>query len=294
MHYTGTIWRPPYEAYSALIQVTVGCTHHGCKFCTLYEELPFDFRLSPVTEVEQDLKELAKYYKNTKRVFFTGGNPFALSFEKLESLAKMTREYFPSMQSMGCFARITDITPKSKEQLKRLRELGFNEITIGVETGDDAALQFMNKGFGVSEIIEQCKRLEEAGIDYHFFYLTGISGHGKGNFGAKETAKVFNMLHPKRIVVSMMTITKTSKLFQEIQKGNWKEESEIEKLEELKTLIKNLKIHTYFATEGSSNLVCVVGNLPGNKKKLTTFLDKIIKDGNEAELRKYRENLRSL
>lgn len=78
MHYTGTIWRPPYEAYSLLIQVTAGCTHHSCKFCTLYEDLPFKFRMSPLEEVKSDLKEANHYYKDADRVFFTGANPFYL------------------------------------------------------------------------------------------------------------------------------------------------------------------------------------------------------------------------
>lgn len=91
MHYTGTIWRPPYEAYSALVQVTAGCTHHKCKFCTLYEDVPFKFRMSPLSEVEEDLKEISRYYRNAKRVFFTGANPFVLSFDKLKTLAGLVK-----------------------------------------------------------------------------------------------------------------------------------------------------------------------------------------------------------
>ena len=123
MHYTGTIWRPPYEACSALIQVTAGCTHHKCKFCTLYEDVPFKFRMSPLSEVEADLKEMSRYYRNAKRVFFTGANPFVLSFDKLKTLAGLVRKYYPKVQSIGCFARITDITPKTTEQLRELREM---------------------------------------------------------------------------------------------------------------------------------------------------------------------------
>ena len=125
MHYTGTIWRPPYEACSALIQVTAGCTHHKCKFCTLYEDVPFKFRMSPLSEVEADLKEMSRYYRNAKRVFFTGANPFVLSFDKLKTLAELVRKYYPKAESIGCFARITDITPKTTEQLRELRELGW-------------------------------------------------------------------------------------------------------------------------------------------------------------------------
>ncbi len=203
MHYTGTIWRPPYEAYSALVQVTAGCTHHKCKFCTLYEDVPFKFRMSPLSEVEEDLKEISRYYRNAKRVFFTGANPFVLTFDKLKTLARLVKKYYPKSESIGCFARITDIKPKTTEQLKELRRLGYNSITIGVEAGDDEALSFMHKGFGTKEIIEECKRLDAAHMDYNFFYLAGIYGSGRGEVGAQNTAKVFNQVHPKIIVSSI-------------------------------------------------------------------------------------------
>ena len=294
MHYTGTIWRPPYEAYSLLIQVTAGCTHHSCKFCTLYEDLPFKFKLSPFSEIEQDLAEASKYYHKVPRVFFTGANPFVLSTEKLKTLAKMVKEYFPKYETIGCFARITDITPKTVEELRGLRALGYDGITIGVETGDDEMLAFMNKGFQSKDTIEQCKKLETANISYNFFYLTGISGAGRAEIGAKETAKVFNQLHPKIIESSMLTIYKNSELYEEIQKENWREESEIEKLIELKTLIENLKITTRNVTDGASNLIQVRGNLPKDKEKLIKHLQYQISNADESVLREYRVNLRHL
>lgn len=55
MHYTGTIWRPPYEADSLILEATAGCTHHRCKFCTLYDELPFKFKVSELSAMESDL-----------------------------------------------------------------------------------------------------------------------------------------------------------------------------------------------------------------------------------------------
>ncbi len=294
MHYTGTIWRPPYEAYSLLIQVTAGCTHHSCKFCTLYEDLPFKFKLSPFSEIEQDLAEASKYYHKVPRIFFTGANPFVLSTEKLKTLAKMVKEYFPKYETIGCFARITDITPKTVEELRGLRALGYDGITIGVETGDDEMLAFMNKGFQSKDTIEQCKKLEAANISYNFFYLTGISGAGRAEIGAKETAKVFNQLHPRIIESSMLTIYKNSELYEEIQKGNWREESEIEKLIELKILIENLKITTRIVTDGASNLIQVRGNLPKDKEKLMKHLQYQISNVDESVLREYRVNLRHL
>lgn len=294
MHYTGTIWRPPYEAYSLLIQVTAGCTHHSCKFCTLYEDLPFKFRLSPLNEVREDLEEASNFYKDVPRVFFTGANPFVLSTDKLKTLAKMVRKNYPSCETIGCFARVTDITPKSVDELKELRELGYDGITIGVETGDDNALSFMNKGYQSKDIIEQSRKLEKANIRYNFFYLTGISGSGCGESGARKTAKIFNKLNPQIIDASMLTIYRNSELYKEIQAGNWKEETEIEKLIELKTLIEELTVDARFATDGASNLIQVRGNLSTDKDKMIDFLDFQIENSDEKELRRYRENLRHL
>lgn len=294
MHYTGTIWRPPYEAYSLLIQVTAGCTHHACKFCTLYEDLPFKFKLSPFSEVEEDLAQANRYYGNVPRVFFTGANPFVLSTGKLKTLAEMVRKYFPKIKSIGCFARITDITPKNIDELQELHALGYDGLTIGVETGSDDALAFMNKGFQVKDVLEQCRKLEKAGISYNFFYLTGIYGAGGGEKGAIQTAEVFNQLHPQIIESSMLTIYPTSELYQEILKGNWKEENEIEKLIELRTLVDRLSIETRIVTDGASNLIQVRGNLPKDKKRLLEHLDYQISNADESMLREYRVNLKHL
>ena len=155
-------------------------------------------------------------------------------------------------------------------------------------------LLFMNKGFLAKDVLEQCRKLDEAGISYNFFYLTGIYGAGRGEVGAKKTAMLFNQLSPKIIESSMLTIYKTSELYQEIQKGNWKEESEIEKLIELKTLIENLTINTRIVTDGASNLIQVRGNLPVDKEKLIKHLKYQISNADEASLREYRVNLRHL
>lgn len=120
MHYTGTIWRPPYEAASLLLEVTAGCTHHKCKFCTLYDDLPFDFRMSPMNDIEADLKEAQKQYKlwssyRLTRAFLTGANPFVLKYERLMDIAALIHKYFPGIKTIGCFSRITDVTLKSDD-----------------------------------------------------------------------------------------------------------------------------------------------------------------------------------
>lgn len=296
MHYTGTVWRPPYEAGSLLIEVTAGCTHHKCKFCTLYDDLPFKFRMSPLEDVEADLLEAQIQMrswrsKQVKRIYLVGANPFVLKFERLEKISKLIHQYFPECETIGCFARVTDVTLKTDEELQKLHRLGYDGITIGVETGDNEALTFMHKGYLAQEIVEQTKRLDQASITYNFFYLTGVSGSGRGIEGALESAKIFNMTRPKIIGSSMLTIYPESELYQEIQNGNWAEESELEKLGELKTLIEHLEIAVYFATLGASNAVWVEGTLPKDKRAMIAHLEKICHPDNETVLRQYRTNL---
>ena len=298
MHYTGTIWRPPYEAGSLLLEVTAGCTHHKCKFCTLYNDLPFTFRLSPLEDIEADLQEAAKRNRmwgwKDRRVFLTGANPFVLRYTFLMEIAGLVKKYFPSYRSIGSFARITDISMKSDKELIQLKKAGFNGLTIGMETADDKALGFMNKGYSKNDILVQCRRLEQAGISYKFFYLVGISGKNEGTEGAKVTAEICNQLHPELVGANMLTIYKNSLLYQEIRKGNWRPESEMEKYKEMKTLVKNLSIETEFAAMGASNAVQLYGILPKDRMKLLSVLDGIIDNVDEKELEYYRKNLRHL
>ncbi|MDE6455697.1 MAG: radical SAM protein [Dysosmobacter sp.] len=311
MHFYGTIWKPPYEADSLLLQAAAGCTHHACKFCTLYEDLPFRFRMSPLEEIEADLREAQLWStdpvamlaarlqslprpREPRRVFLVGANPFVLRPERLEKIAGLIRQYLPAVESIGCFARVTDVGLKSGGELRRLRALGYDGLTIGVETGDEEALAFMNKGYRARDIVEQAGRLDEAGISYSFFYLAGISGAGRGEEGARRSAEVFNRTHPKRIGSSMLTVFPDSELYREIQAGNWKEESELEKLGELKTLIQGLNIPTRFETGGASNLVHVRGALPREREALAGALERLIAGADEESLRAYRVNLKHL
>lgn len=308
MHYTGTVWRPPYEAASLLLEATAGCTHHKCKFCTLYHDLPFSFRMSPLEDIESDLREAQLLGADpmamlsarlqglprpeaVRRVFLTGANPFVLQYERLMRITELVGQYLPSVKTIGCFARITDVTLKSDEELAALRRAGYDGLTIGAETGDDRALAFMRKGYTAADILTQCRRLEAAGIHYSFFYLVGVSGAGRGEAGAKATAQLWNQLHPERIGVNMLTIYPDSELYEEIRRGNWQDSGEIEKYREVRALLEGLTIPVWFAAMGASNAFQFQGTLPQDRPALLEKLDRIIKTAREADLREYRENL---
>lgn len=310
MHYTGTIWRPPYEADSLIIEATAGCTHHRCKFCTLYEDLPFKFRPSPLGDIEADLLEAQTWYHDplrkaeehlfelpgarASRVFLAGANPFGLKARRLLEIAELVRTYFPGCESVGCFARITDVAAKTDDELAELAAARFDGLTIGVETGDEVALAFMEKGYGAKDIVEQCARLDAAGISYAFFYLVGISGAGRGIEGARATAAILNRTSPWLIGANMLTVYRSSALHEEIAAGRWREAREVEKYEEVKELVSRLSVPVEFAMLGASNPVMLHGRLPEQREEIVAALEAVISEIGEERLHSYRANLRHL
>lgn len=289
LHFTGQIWRPPYEANSQLLQLTSGCTWHRCKFCSLYHGTPF--RMSPLSEVEEDLKVIRQWQPRARRVYLTGANPFALSYNKLMDVALLLRKYLPYMESFGMFARVTDIMHKSVEELKNLRHLKLDSINIGIETAHDPTLERMNKGYHAADILEQLSKLDAAGIRYNVFYLNGLGGKGHGVESAKVTADVLNQLHPCIINIVSLTIFPESQLYQEVINGTYEEEPEIERLVEMRTLIGQLTVKTNLLGHHVSNTVPITGALPDDKAVLLAEFDKAIARFPEQELRNYRNSI---
>lgn len=289
LHFTGTVWRPPHEAYSVLLQATTGCTHHACKFCGLYGGLRF--RVSPMEEIEADLRIIARWQPRARRIFLVGANPFALGFGRLVRLADRIRDRLPKVQSIGMFARVDDIARKTDAQLRELRAYGFTGLSIGTETGDDPTLLRMNKGTTAAEIIAQSRRLDEAGIEYYFTYMSGLAGAGNGQRAARVTADVFNRTHPYLIGLVSLTVFPDTVLAREVQTGEFREAGELERLDEVRTLLERLEIATTIAGQTVSNPVPLFGRLPEDRARLLRELDDARTTLHETALAKYRRNI---
>ena len=289
LHFTGQIWRPPYEASSQLLQLTAGCTWSKCKFCSLYHGTKF--RMSPLSEVEEDLKVIKHFQPGARRIYLTGGNPFVLSYNRLLEVALLLRKYLRRMESFGMFARVTDIMPKTVEELRNLHHLKLDNINIGIETGDDETLARMNKGYTQRDILEQLRKLDDAGIRYNVFYLSGLGGKGKGVQNARRTVEVLNQLHPNIINIVSLTIFPESKLYAEMQRGEYEEEPELERLLELRTLIAELRVPTTLLGNTVSNALPFTGALPNDRARLLREFDEAIQQFDESYLRNYRESI---
>ena len=190
MHYTGTIYRPPFEARSLLLQVTTGCSHNRCSFCTMYRDEQFG--VEPLEQVEADLQEAREYVPNVTRVFLENGDPFALSADRLEEIAVMVHAYLPKVETIAMYASIKNVIGKTDEELKRLRILGINELNIGVESGLDDALSYMNKGYTAKQAVYELNRLGAAGIDYGANIILGCAGAERRHENAAATATLLS------------------------------------------------------------------------------------------------------
>ncbi|MEE1171334.1 MAG: radical SAM protein [Ruminococcus sp.] len=151
MHFTGTVYRNPYWPTFPLLEITQGCTHNKCKFCTMYRDVPF--KMSPMEWIEEDLQEIASIAPNATTIQLLSANPLALSFDKLEPILVMINHYLPKMEHIYACTRVTDIRNKTVEELKKMRELGVKEISLGVESGDDPTLDRINKGYHASRTL---------------------------------------------------------------------------------------------------------------------------------------------
>ena len=280
MHYDGPIFRPPPEANTILLQVTKGCSHSKCKFCNTF--LDTKFKISPMSEIEEDLLEIKSHKPYTNRLFLLGGDAFVLSFEKLKNIAIKIRQHLPGMQTITMYSRIQNIIPKSVEELKILNTLGISYLYVGVETGDDTTLLTQNKGYTVAQALEQLKKLEEAGIEYFPAYILGAAGKGNGERNALATAKFFNQLKPDVIWTMNLMVMPGTPLFAEREGGEFTEADELEKIKELKLFLENLETPTELISVHGSNLVDVTGQIPDDKPKMLEKLQKAI-DGYDVE-----------
>lgn len=292
MHFTGRTWRPPYEAHSVIIQATSGCTYRKCRFCSLYKNECF--RMSPIEEFEEDLAEIKTYQPYAKRIFWTGANPFAMSYENLKLRALTVRDYLIKCQTMAMFASIRDIKNKEVWQLKKLKAMGINGLSIGVESGDDETLTLANKGYTAADIIEQCRKLDKANIEYYFVYMTGLAGKGAGYRNAVNSAELFSQLNPYFISVDYLTLFPDTELYQMSQRGEFVPADEKERIRELQVFINHLNIRTHLFANTISNYAPVTAYLPYDREKVTNELQYVIEHTDEQTMKDYRANLKSL
>lgn len=273
MRYTGPVFRPPFEAGSLLLEVTTGCSHNECTFCTMYRGVRF--QASPMEQIEADLCEARRAYRRVKRVFLVNADPFALSAKRLKDIAVKINEILPEVETISAYASIKNIRDKTDVELKELRTLKINELNIGVESGLEGVLRHFNKGFTLAEAKTQLHRLKGAGMDFSVNIILGAAGVEKSLENAIANSELLNEVKPYLIFVATLHIDQGSPLHEEWQAGRFVENTlGLNLLEELEMLKRLTLEKTVFFGMHTSNVVPVAGVLPEEKDELIESLEK--------------------
>ena len=271
MHYDGMTFRPPYEARSLLLQVTRGCSHNACTFCSMYRDV--SFAISPLEEIVDDLAEAAWAYSYVSRVFLVNGDAFCLPAGALLNIAEMIHEALPNVRSIGCYARIPNVTSKTDAELAALAAAGYDNINIGVESGLDDVLALMNKGFTVEEARLQFARLHAAGLPFNVNIINAAAGPQRIAEHAAANAALVNEAQPTLIFVSPLHVDPGTPLVGLIERGEFEECTLGQYLEEEIAFLEGLELDDcVFFGAHVSNPIPVNGLLPRDKDELLTVL----------------------
>lgn len=272
MQYEGTTYRPPPEADTPLLQVTVGCAHNRCTFCNMYRDV--SFRRIPMEQIEADLKELREIFPNPKRIFLVNGDAFVLKTSRLIEITQEIRQVFPECRTISMYASIGNIKAKEDHALTELKEAGVNDLYVGVESGWDEVLKRINKGHTVAEAKGQLDRLNRIGIRHITNLMLGVAGMGNGPENARLTAEFINQTRPSLIWVGTLAIFEGTALNTEVEQGSFIPATELEILEEEKALINAIELQNirFYGTH-PTNTVRVSGMLPQEKQRILATID---------------------
>jgi len=276
MRYEGTVYRPPSEAYSLIIQATIGCPHNKCSFCRMYKDVKF--RIRPVKEIKEDLCMARDYYGSfIESIFFADGNTIIMKTEQLLEIFAYAHEMFPHLKRITVYGSARFVNKKSLDDLKRLSEAGLKRVHTGMESGDDITLQRIKKGVDSEGIISAGKKLKEAGIAISEYYLTGIGGKERTIEHAINSARVLSEFSPDFIRIRTFGPIPKTPIYEDYQNGTFQLLSPHEALHELRLLVENLNCeNSVVLSDHINNYWDIHGLLPRDKQKMLAEIDQAL------------------
>lgn len=278
MNYEGQICRAPMERASFMLPVMVGCSYNRCKFCNLFRHLKY--RELPMEQIEDELRRVKNLGGMPKKIFLGDGNAFGLKTEQLLKILEKIHNYFPECQCINMDTTVTSIRVKTDEELRILYEQGVRHLYLGIESGLDDVLNFMEKDHDLDQAYTEIKRLQDAGLIYDAHIMTGVAGHGRGQENAEAMAEFLGRTHPKHVVNFSMFLHKEVPLYKEVEAGRFVPADELENLREERTLIERLNVREEQSIlyDGFHDFIefRVRGTLPHDREKMLAKLDKVI------------------
>ncbi len=275
MHYEGTIIRPPSEANSILIQVTVGCSRNKCTFCGTYRGERF--RIKPDHIIMEDIAFAANYCKRQRRVFLCDGDALIIPQKRILKILQEIETRLPWVTRVGIYANAKSLKMKPLDELKILREHGLGIVYMGLETGDDLTLKKINKGARAQDFIAMGKKAKAAGFKLSLTVILGIAGRERSQVHARETGRVLSDIDPDYVgALSLMLIPGTP-LFEDYEAGNFALLEPEEMLAELRTMIANTNLSKgLFHANHASNYLPIRARLPKDKAAVLDLIDRAL------------------
>lgn len=285
IRYEGSIWRPPSEARSLILQATIGCSHNACTFCVSYKDR--QYRVRGADGISADLAMLDKQTRErVRRVFLADGNALAMdTAEVLRTLSVLEHE-LPNLERVGIYGYAKDVRNKSTDDLRDIGSAGLGIVYLGLETGDDELLRWSRKGITSRENIEACKRIRAAGIPLSLTIILGLGGIERSETHASKTAEALNAIDPEFVGALTLMIPPGTPLFEMTKRGEFCPMNPEESLEELRLLIEQLDLsECVFRTNHASNYLPLAGTLNRDQRNLLDLLESVLGSKDQTPLR---------
>jgi radical SAM superfamily enzyme YgiQ (UPF0313 family) len=261
MRYEGAVFRPPSEARSLIIQVTIGCAHNACTFCGMYKQKVF--RIREQEEILKDLAEMAELYGGHRlRIFLADGDALVLETERLLEILRFIREKFPYVDRVTSYATFRDILNKTDEELRLLKENGLEMVYVGAESGDQKILDDVHKHITVEEMKRSAEHLKKSGIDLSLTLISGLGGKERLQEHALHSAELVSAIKPKYLGFLTLMLQGKEPINQTIREGKMTLLEPKDILEETRIFLRNVDSEgTVFRANHASNYVILRGEL---------------------------------
>ncbi len=275
MHYEGNIIRPPSEARSIILQVTVGCSHNRCTFCPTYTGVRF--RIKDEATLSADIRYAAQAFPGARRMFITDGDALVIPFKRLYQLFEEINEQLPRLTRIGIYASAKSLRRRSLEELNLLREKKLGIIYYGLESGDDETLNAIDKGTTGEESITLCNKVKEAGIRLSTTVMIGIAGQERSLIHARKTGEVLSAIDPN-YVGALVTMIAPGTLLEEAERqGNFTLPDQLGLLLELKEMITWTKLSRgMFMANHASNYLPIKIHSPAQREAALKMIDEAL------------------
>jgi radical SAM superfamily enzyme YgiQ (UPF0313 family) len=278
--YEGTVFRPPSEANSLILQITIGCSYNRCTFCDTYGDK--EFRIKTFEDLKHDVELVLPFYRHIDKIFLADGNALMLPTDQLVQSLEYLYEKFPNLKRVGVYGCPGDILKKSEEDLKLLNEKGLKIIYLGLESGSDKVLKRVKKGALSKHMIECANKVKASGILLSAIIILGLGGRDLSDEHGRETGRVLSKMDPDYIGGLTLMLLPGTPLYEEEKHGKFKLLNTLEIYPELRKIVENINVtNCIFRINHASNYVPIRGTLPEDKEEILKIIDHIIETGSD-------------